>query len=115
MAAFRSGGHVDAHGVWQKPNLRMPICPNCQRLDKVNFMQEGGETAGACMPFNDENGNQHLHDENYHSLLWYCTDCKKSFMTTQPHKCWCSWVQTGNEPLCKIYGRMWDALLVVPQ
>ena len=66
------------------------ICSNCQ---SSNIDSHSSCTEMYCLPFIDDVGKEHDHDENTFNENNECIDCHHTWEINIPHTCWCGWIQ----------------------
>lgn len=77
----------------QKYNLLKMICPECKKLSETSkfFPSEVLTTDIYYSSWYDEEGRQHIHDDNVKSFFWVCSNKHKGTGELD-NRCWCGWI-----------------------
>ncbi len=68
-------------------------CPICEQAGKTSIVHDHGgySTLAAVVPFHDEEGRHHVHDNNTTTNNYTCSN-GHDFSHESHGSCWCGWV-----------------------
>lgn len=69
----------------------MTECPKCK--SNSHTLGVGTITCMSCLPFTDENGIYHHHDNNKVIQNYRCKNCDNEWCERIPNTCHCGWIQ----------------------